>query len=136
MADAYSPASRREPFPTTEGFYVPTTILNDLSHRTLSPKATYPERRVGQNTRRSSLEPVLEGEVRTAENRRHSVGHDARASLPKPNLAKSRVPSSSSSPHRNSVSHRRDSIVRSESPLSVNIRTNVVVRCLSHLNRM
>lgn len=103
-------------------------ISNDVSHRTPSPKTAYSERRSSQNIRRSSLEPVLEGEVRTADNRRHSVGHDARASQPKPNLAKSRTPSSGRSPHRNSVGNRRESTVRSESLLSVDIRTNVVVR--------
>lgn len=107
--------------------------MNDAFRRTPSPKLAYSERRNSQNIRRSSLEPVLEGEVRALGNRRHSVGNDVAGSQPKPNLAKPRVPSPGRQLHQrrqlhqNSGGHRRNSLVRGESLLSVEVKTNVVV---------
>jgi hypothetical protein len=127
MADAHTAASRRVPGPATTGLYTPTHIMNDASRLIPSPKVAHSERRNSKHMRRSSLEPVLEGEVRSPDIRRHSVGHDTRGSQPKLNLAKPRVHSSRRSSHGNNQGHRRDFAVRGESLLSAEVRTNVVV---------
>ncbi|OAA44845.1 MIF domain containing protein [Metarhizium rileyi] len=127
MADNFSPIYRRAPSPAADGFYVPTPIINDASRRTPSPQLAYSDRRSSQHIRRSSLEPVLEGEVRTLDNRRHTVGHDATGNLPKPNLAKLRVPNSGRASYGSSAGFRRGKVIRSEYLLSVEVKTNVVI---------
>ncbi|KJK76684.1 hypothetical protein H634G_07725 [Metarhizium anisopliae BRIP 53293] len=127
MADISSPISRRVSFPAADGLYVPTPMMYEPSRRTPSPKLAYTDRRDCQQIRRSSLEPVLEGEVRTSDNRRHNVGHDSGSALPRPNLAKPRAPNSGRPAHSKSTGLRRDFILRSESLLSVEVKTNVVI---------
>lgn len=105
--------------------------MNNAFRRTPSPKLAYSERRNSQNMRRSSLEPVLEGETRTLGSRRHSVGNDIAGSQPQPNLAKPRVPISGRPLPRSSGGHRRNSLVRGESWISVEVKTNVVVYILA-----
>ncbi|KAG8415091.1 hypothetical protein J3459_009715 [Metarhizium acridum] len=134
MADISSPISRRVSSPAADGLYVPTPMLHEPSRRTPSPKLAYSDRRSCQHIRRSSLEPVLEGEVRTPDNRRQNVGHDPGSALPKPNLAKPRAPNSGRPAHSKSIGLRRDLILRSESLLSVEVKTNVVV-CIAVFRR-
>ncbi|KHO00816.1 MIF domain containing protein [Metarhizium album ARSEF 1941] len=134
MADVSSPVSRRAPSPAADGLYVPTPIVDDASRRTPSPQLAYADRRNPQHMRRSSLEPVLEGEARAPDNRRHSVGHDPGSALPRPNLAKPRVPISGRPAHGSSIGLRREFILPRESPLSVEVKTSVVAQSIKITN--
>lgn len=119
MAGNYHVPSRRPKSPAEALFYA-THAFNDASRRTPSPQFALSDRRSSQHVRRRSLEPVFEGEIKTLDNQRHSMGHSAASPQPKPNRSNRRVSSHS----RRSVQMRD----RDEAILSAEVKTNVVVR--------
>ncbi|KAK2590237.1 hypothetical protein QQS21_012083 [Conoideocrella luteorostrata] len=124
-----SPLTSQRSAPSAEAIYLANHIVNDASRRTPSPQPFFSDRRSSQHLRRSNLEPVIEGEIRHTDNRRHtlSLARDATETLPGSNLAKLRVPSSTVPPPPVSSSYRRDAIIRNESALLVEVKTNVVI---------
>ncbi|KAG6002994.1 hypothetical protein E4U21_002469 [Claviceps maximensis] len=127
MADNYYLSPRRSPSPA-EGLFFSNHSFNDASRRTPSPQVSFSDKRNSKHVRRSSLEPVFEGEIKSTENQRHSVNCSASSPQRKPNLAKSRALGSSRSSHRVSSSNLfRNSQARDEYVLSAEVKTNVVI---------
>ncbi|KAG6017122.1 hypothetical protein E4U43_002241 [Claviceps pusilla] len=127
MADNYYFPPRRSPSPA-EALFFSNHAFNDTSRRTPSPQVSFSDKRNSQHVRRSSLEPVFEGEIKTTDSQRRSVNHGVSSTQPKPNLAKPRVPISARSSHRvASSSSLRNSQALDESILSAEVKTNVVI---------
>lgn len=127
MADNYYFPPRRSPSPA-EALFFSNHAFNDTSRRMPSPQVSFSDKRNSQHVRRSSLEPVFEGEIKTMDSQRHSVNHGVSSTQPKPNLAKPRAPISARTSHRvASSSSLRNSQALDESILSAEVKTNVVV---------
>ncbi|KAG5918808.1 hypothetical protein E4U42_006736 [Claviceps africana] len=127
MADNYYLHPRRSTSPA-EALFFSNHAVNDVTRRSPSPQVSFSDKRNSQHVRRSSLEPVFEGEIKNMDNQRRSVNYGVSNTQPKPNLAKPRAPSSArSSPRTSSSNSLRNSQARDESIISAEVKTNVVI---------
>ncbi|KZZ99272.1 MIF domain containing protein [Moelleriella libera RCEF 2490] len=116
----------RSPSPA-KSLHAQRHAANESTCRPPTPKLSVEARRASQLTRRSSLEPVLEGELKSLHNLRDSESHMVTKDHRQPNLAKPRVSGSRRPISRGSGIWQRDTLIRSESMILADVKTNVEI---------